>query len=157
MDSCAVELDQVVSRVEAGCKGLNGAGTKVVIQAEQIQIDYGNAKDCPFGADCFRQSCGQKHPPGFVSKYDPCKGGKGGKWKCKGGGKMCEAKGCSTSSPYYPGQEVSKRFKPGTMTRRYDSRPMVTPFQFPEDIESGKGKEFGTDTMNTMLSSVNEF
>ena len=137
-DDCAVELDQVVSLVETGCKGLNGAGMKVVIKANQIQIDYGNAKDCPFGADCFRQSCGQEHPPGFVSKYDPCKGGKGRKgrkWKCKGGGKgkgggkTCEAKGCSASSPYYPGQEVSIRFKPGTMTSRSDSRPMVTPFQ----------------------------
>ena len=57
----------------------------------------------------------------------------------------------------YLEQEVIKHFKPGTMTRRSDSRPTVTPFQFPEDIESGKGKEFGTDTMNAMLSSVNEF
>jgi hypothetical protein len=57
----------------------------------------------------------------------------------------------------YLEQEVIKHFKPGTMTRRSGSRPTVTPFQFPEDIESGKGKEFGTDTMNAMLSSVNEF
>ena len=40
----------------------------------------------------------------------------------------------------YLEQEVIKHFKPGTMTRRSDSRPTVTPFQFPEDIESGKGK-----------------
>ena len=57
----------------------------------------------------------------------------------------------------YLEQEVIKHFKPGTMTRRFDSRPTVTPTQFPEDIESGKGTEFGNDTMNAMLSSVNEF
>ena len=58
---------------------------------------------------------------------------------------------------FYLEQEVIKHFKPGTMTRRSDSRPTVTPFRFAEDIESGKGKESGTDTMNAMLSSVNEF
>ena len=114
-DDCAVELDQVVSLIETGCKDLNGAGMKVVVKANQIQIDYGNAKDCPFGMDCFRKSCGQRHPPGFVSKYDPNKGGKGGsggkggkgkgksgsKGKGKGGDKTCEAKGCPASSPYH--------------------------------------------------------
>ena len=78
-DDCAVELDQVVSLIETGCKDLNGAGMNVVIKTNQTQVDYSNAKDCPFGAGCFRKSCGQKHPPGFVSKYDPSKGGKGGK------------------------------------------------------------------------------
>ena len=84
-DDCAVDLDQVVSLTETGCKDLNGAGMKVVIKASQAQIDFDNAKGCPLGADCFRKSCGQKHPPGFVSKYDLNKGGKGGKrwerWK----------------------------------------------------------------------------
>ena len=67
-------MDQVVSLIETGCKDLNEAGIKVAIKANQIQIDDGNAKDCLFGADCFRKGCGQKHPPGFVSKYDPSNG-----------------------------------------------------------------------------------
>ena len=35
-ENCAVELDQVVSLIETGCKDLNGAGTKVVIIADPI-------------------------------------------------------------------------------------------------------------------------
>ena len=68
-----------------------------------------------------------------------------------------ESRDALTKEIVYLEQEVIKHFKLGTMTRRSDSRPTVTPFQFPSDIESGKGKEFGTDTMNAMLSCVNEF
>ena len=60
-DDCAVELDQVASLTETGCKDINGAGIGMAIKANQIQIDCGNAKDCPFGVDCFRRSCSQKH------------------------------------------------------------------------------------------------
>ena len=67
-----------------------------------------------------------------------------------------ESRDALTIEIVYLEQEVIKHFRPGTMTRRSDSRPTVTPFSFPTDIESGKGKEFGTDTMNAMLSAVNE-
>ena len=99
-NDCAVELDRVVSLFETDGKDLDGAGMEVVIKANQIQIDCGNAKDCPFGADCFRKNCGQRHPPGFVSKGGNVekdgKGGEGngkgeGEGNGKGGGRACEA------------------------------------------------------------------
>ena len=40
----------------------------------------------------------------------------------------------------YLEQEVIKHFKPGTMTRRSDSSPTVTPFQFPETLSLEKEK-----------------
>jgi hypothetical protein len=52
-----------------------------------------------------------------------------------------ESRDALSNEIVYLEQEVINHFKSGTMTRRSDSRPTVTPLQFPEDIESGKGKE----------------
>ena len=60
-DDSGVELDQVMSLIEAGCEDIENSGMRVTIKANQIQVETG-CKPCSFGMECFRRNCSYGHP-----------------------------------------------------------------------------------------------
>jgi hypothetical protein len=57
----------------------------------------------------------------------------------------------------YLEKQVLNHFKPGSMDRRSDVRKSEIPFEFPSEIEKGKGREFMKVTMAAVNSNINEF
>ena len=57
----------------------------------------------------------------------------------------------------YLEKQVLNHFKPGSMERRSDVRKSEIPFEFPSEIEKGKGREFMKGTMAAVNSNINDF